>query len=146
MPTKAKVAARTKASARKKPSPPKMTREMEAKINSVVADRYLYGFKAKRPNSPNDLDFDREAAIKILCEWGARVISVLDDLYDSFDDVSTALERSQDMFDLFGERRASAIRTIASELDRMSSDAFLCVPHLMDLPDTSVLRQPMLRK
>lgn len=134
------------AKTRRKPITVKPLKAMEAKTNEVLADRYLHGVRRNRPDGTRDPDFDREAAIKILCDWGARVISAFDDLYDTFDDVSTALERSQDMYDLFGEQKANVIHTIASELDRLSSDAYKCVPHVLDLPDTLVLTKPMLRK
>jgi hypothetical protein len=110
------------------------TAEAKKKADEMVAmDMHLERrFDSRKPTGPRDPNFDRTAAIEKLSAWSVHVISILEELYDSFQDITNELDLSPDLYDLF--RSPSSVYQIRLKLSDLVCQSYDCVPKLLKLP------------
>ncbi len=109
------------------------TAEAKKKADEMVAmDVYLEGrFDRLKPTGPRDPNFDRAAALEKLSAWSIYAVNLLDQLYDTFEDLSNALDKSPDLCDLI---HAPTVHKICYELSDLSANSSGCIPKPLQIP------------
>jgi len=124
--------------ATRKPSTPqtksKADRAATRKVDELMAvEMHLERrFERRKPTGPRDPNFDRAAAIEKLSRWSVQVISILEELNDSFHDLTNELDKSPDLYDLI--RKPASMYHICFELSDLVCRSYDCIPKLLKLP------------